>query len=90
MAKRARTKRKIVFPFPLFPLELASSHPEAPSPLAGEGRGEGVGKTEHFEILNHYHRHPSLPRRGEREKWSSRMETRYFVMKYVKFNRVLS
>ena len=44
-------------------------HPETPSPLAGEGfdrelsRTVGVrgSKTEHFNILNHYHPHPTLP-----------------------------
>ena len=34
-------------------------------------------KTEHFEILNHYHPHPSLPPQGGGEKWSFRMETSY-------------
>ena len=46
-------------------------HPETPSPLAGEGfdrelsRTVGVrgSKTEHFNILNHYHPHPTLLRR---------------------------
>ena len=47
---------------------LNSSHPETPSPLAGEGRGEGELKRK-SEIPNRYHPHPSLLHRRGRGKF---------------------
>ena len=47
---------------------LFSFHPENPSPLAGEGRGEGELKRK-SEIPNRYHPHPYLPRRRGRGKF---------------------
>jgi hypothetical protein len=52
-----------------------SFHPETPLP-SRERDGVRGSKTEHFEILNHYHPHPTLPPQGGGEKWSFRMETR--------------
>ena len=44
---------------------LDSFHPETPSPLVGEGRGEGELKRK-AEIPNRYHPHPYLPRSCEK------------------------
>ena len=48
-------------------LILLRFHPETPSPLAGEGRGEGKLKRK-SEIPNRYHPHLSLLHRRGREK----------------------